>query len=128
MRERSGKLERGSPEWERSFPRQSIQDAEYAISGQFCNRARLIGMKPNNKLRLLAALCVALSSSPIAISAQTTPPTTTSTSVRDDRGTRDDHTDYGWVGLLGLIGLGGLMRKKDDHRHDTTAGRTDVRR
>jgi hypothetical protein len=28
-----------------------------------------------------------------------------------------------------LLGLAGLMRKRDDvHRHDTTAGRTDVRR
>ncbi len=79
-------------------------------------------MKPNNKLRLLAVLCVALAFSPMAVSAQTTPATTTTTT--DDRVVRDDKPDYGWIGLLGLLGLGGLMRKKDDHRHDTT----DVRR
>jgi len=46
----------------------------------------------------------------------------------NDRTDRDDHHDYGWIGLLGLLGLAGLMKKKhDDHRHDTTAGRTDVR-
>lgn len=82
-------------------------------------------MKPNNKLRLLAAFCVALAFSPMVISAQTTPVRTTTTTT-DDRENRDH--DYGWIGLLGLLGLGGLMRKKDDQRHDTTAGRTDVRR
>ncbi len=46
----------------------------------------------------------------------------------DDRGDRDQDHDYGWIGLLGLAGLGGLMRKKHDDRHDTTGGRTDVRR
>ncbi|MBA2241865.1 MAG: WGxxGxxG-CTERM domain-containing protein [Chthoniobacterales bacterium] len=83
-------------------------------------------MKPNNKLRLLAVLCAALAFSPMAVQAQTTPATTTTT--RDDRVVRDDKPDYGWIGLLGLLGLGGLMRKKEDHRHDTTTGRTDVRR
>lgn len=85
-------------------------------------------MKPNNKLRLLAALCVALAFSPMAMPAQTTPGTTTSTTTTDDRDARDDHHDYGWIGLLGLLGLAPFLRKRDEHRHDSTAARTDVRR
>ncbi len=78
-------------------------------------------MKPNNtKKRLLAALCLGLALSPIAAVAQTTPETTTSATTTDDRGERHD---YGWIGLLGLLGLGGLIRKKDDTRFDTTAAR-----
>ncbi len=50
------------------------------------------------------------------------------TTTADDRGDRDQDHDYGWIGLLGLAGLGGLVRKKHDDRHDTTGGRTDVRR
>ncbi len=88
-------------------------------------------MKPKKTRGALAAICIALALSPVAAFAQTspapTPPITTSTRVMTDD--RDEHHDYGWIGLLGLLGLAGLMRKKhDDHRHDTTAGRTDVRR
>ena len=86
-------------------------------------------MKPNNKLHVLAALCLAIALSPVAVLAQTSPAMTTPTSTtRDDRPNREEHHDYGWIGLLGLLGLGGLMRKKDDVHRDTTAGRTDVRR
>ena len=89
-------------------------------------------MKPNNRLRVLVALCAAIALSPVAVSAQpaTSPAMTAATSTTtDDRPIREEHHDYGWIGLLGLLGLAGLMRKRDDvHRHDTTAGRTDVRR
>ena len=84
-------------------------------------------MMKYNKLFLMAALCVATAIAPIAANAQTSPAGgTTTTQTTDDR---NDHKDYGWVGLLGLLGLAGLMKKRhDDHRHDTTAGRSDVRR
>ena len=84
-------------------------------------------MKPNNKLHVLAALCLAIALSPVAVLAQTSSPTSPATAT-DDRPNREEHHDYGWIGLLGLLGLGGLMRKKDDVRRDSTAGRTDVRR
>ncbi len=80
-----------------------------------------------NRLFLMAAVCVSTALAPLAVNAQTSPAgATTTTRTTDDR---DDHKDYGWIGLLGLLGLAGLMKKKhDDHRHDTTAGRSDVRR
>ncbi|MBA3881886.1 MAG: hypothetical protein H0X73_04015 [Chthoniobacterales bacterium] len=83
-----------------------------------------------NKLRVLAALCVAIVVSPVLALAQSSPGGTTPpmTTTADDRGDRDQDHDYGWIGLLGLAGLGGLLRKRHDDRHDTTGGRTDVRR
>ena len=90
-------------------------------------------MKPNNKLHVLAGLCLAIAVSPVAVLAQTSPAaspavTASTSTTTDDRPNREEHHDYGWIGLLGLLGLGGLMRKKDDVHRDTTAGRTDVRR
>ncbi|MBA3882403.1 MAG: WGxxGxxG-CTERM domain-containing protein [Chthoniobacterales bacterium] len=80
-----------------------------------------------HKLCLLGVVCAATTLAPIAATAQPSPAATTSARVVDDRD--DNHHDYGWVGLLGLLGLAGLMKKRhDDHRHDTTTTRTDVRR
>jgi len=82
-------------------------------------------MKPTNRLLALGAVCSAIALSSVTAPAQTATPATTVTRTADDR---DEDHDYGWIGLLGLLGLAGLMKKKhDDHRHDTTAGRTDVR-
>ena len=90
-------------------------------------------MKPNNKLHVLAGLCLAIAVSPVAVLAQTSPAaspamTASTSAATDDRANREEHHDYGWIGLLGLLGLGGLMRKKNDVYRDTTTGRTDVRR
>ena len=80
-----------------------------------------------NKLFLVTAACVTTAIAPVAANAQTSPADrTTTTQTTEDR---TDHKDYGWIGLLGLLGLAGLMKKRhDDHRHDTTAARSDVRR
>jgi len=85
-------------------------------------------MKPNNKLRLRAALCIAMTLSPVVALAQTSPTATPKTTVTTSTD-REEHHDYGWIGLLGLIGLAGLIRRRPDvYTHDTAAGRTDVRR
>jgi MYXO-CTERM domain-containing protein len=96
-------------------------------------RALTKEMKTTNRIRLIAAVCLAIALSPVAARAQispgTSPATTTSATTTDDR---SEHHDYGWAGLLGLLGLAGLMRKRDDTRrdvrYDTTASRTDTGR
>jgi hypothetical protein len=90
-------------------------------------------MKSTNKLRVLAALCIAIPLLPMALSAQpspaTSPVTGTYSTTTDDRGDRHEHHNYGWIGLLGLLGLAGLIpKKREDHiRHDTVDRRTDDR-
>lgn len=90
-------------------------------------------MKANYKLRVLAAVCAAIASSPLAAVAQTTPATspgvtTSDTTMVNDRGDRREHHNYGWIGLVGLLGLAGLMGKKYDPRlHDATTGRPNPR-
>ncbi len=90
-------------------------------------------MKPNNNLRVLAALSGAVLFLPLGAFAQTTPAgsprtITSATTTTNDVGEREEHHNYGWIGLLGLIGLAGLMPKKHVEHYGPTAGRTDVRR
>jgi hypothetical protein len=43
------------------------------------------------------------------------------TSSIDRAPERADRTGWGWLGLLGLLGLGGFIRRRDEHRYDTTS-------
>jgi hypothetical protein len=78
-------------------------------------------------------MAIALSLSPLAAYGQTTAspatnaPTSSQTTVADDRGDRREHHNYGF-GLLGLLGLTGLMRKRQEDRHVDYSDRTDTRR
>ena len=73
----------------------------------------------------IAALAAALLVTPVAISAQDTGVTATTTDNRDN----DEGFDKGLLGLLGLLGLAGLRKKPDHHGHvdrdvHTTPGTT----
>jgi LPXTG-motif cell wall-anchored protein len=68
-------------------------------------------MKNSINIKRHAAMltfCAGIALAPLAASAQTTTPSSGTTTVEQ----RDDNHNYGWIGLLGLIGLAGLLRKR----------------
>jgi MYXO-CTERM domain-containing protein len=65
----------------------------------------------------LVVLCAAISTVPLAGSAQTAPGALSTEAATPEQRTHHDHrSNYGLIGLLGLLGLAGLRRRKQDVR------------